>query len=112
MFSTEETIDVDDLRSEQEETDTRIFLHVHHCPNHFTSVIIVADDIDVLVIELSLFKQLSYGVYIKSGSKWHIQYYNCGKTWRRYLRKSYGTSRVHRMLHCQCCCGKGKSALS
>ena len=62
--------EVSELITSQEEADTRVFLHALHAANEGArSVVITADDTDIMVISLGLNRDIPCSIYQKSGTK-------------------------------------------
>lgn len=71
------SVAVPDLSSTQEEADTRIWLHVAHAANSgHETIVIIAEDTDVLIIALSLLSKIRKGIklYQKCGTKNRTRY--------------------------------------
>ena len=58
------TSDVSDLCFEQEEADTRMLLHTKHAALTSSSVIIVADDMDVFILWLAFCNQIECRMFL------------------------------------------------
>ena len=79
-ISSQSVAEVQELATEQEEADTRVFLHaLHAAKSHIGTVVVKADDTDIAVIGLRLVPQFSlYGanIYIKVGTQNRIKHFN------------------------------------
>ncbi len=58
-----------DLCTKQEEADTRMFLHAQHAASGSKSIIIASEDTDILIIALALSSNLQSNVFMKCGTK-------------------------------------------
>lgn len=65
--------EIEELKSNHEEADTRIFLHAKHAAATFGTVVIVADDTDVLIIALYLSQFISNNLLIRHGTKCRLR---------------------------------------
>ena len=61
--------EVGDLKSTQEEADTRMVLHASHAAKNYDSVTIAADDTDVLIVSMALQSQINCNLFIRCGTK-------------------------------------------
>ena len=72
--------EVTELKSTQEEADTRMLLHAFHAANAgCKAIIITADDTDVLVICLGLNSNFPYPIYQKRGTQNLVRFLDIGK---------------------------------
>lgn len=71
--------EVDDLKSNQEEADTRIFLHAKHAADYYPTLIVVTEDTDVFIICLALSGDINSNMYIRRGTKASIRLVNITK---------------------------------
>ena len=72
--------EVTELKSTQEEADTRLLLHsLHAAESGYKSVVIVADDTDVLVLSLSVSSSIPCPMYQKCGTKNKIRFLDINK---------------------------------
>ena len=79
---------VGDLRSSQEEADTRIVLHAKHASDQgYTSVIIVSEDTDVFVLLIAFANEIPASLYQKRGTSTRVRYMDISKP-----RQCLGTS--------------------
>ena len=60
------------LQTSQEEADTRMLLHAKHAST--VSVVIIADDTDVLIISLEFSRDITAKLYMRCGTKNRIRY--------------------------------------
>ena len=71
---------VTELKSTQEEADTRMLLHAFHAANAgYKAIIITADDTDVLVICLGLNSNFPCPIYQKRGTQNCVRFLDIGK---------------------------------
>ena len=71
---------VNDLKSSQEEADTRILLHAKHASDQgYTSVIVVSEDTDVFVLLIAFAKDIPASLYQKRGTSTRVRYLDIGK---------------------------------
>ena len=71
---------VNDLKSSQEEADTRILLHAKHASNQgYTSVIVVSEDTDVFVLLIAFAKEIPASLYQKRGTSTRVRYMDIRK---------------------------------
>ncbi|MES9881053.1 MAG: hypothetical protein ABW185_09250 [Sedimenticola sp.] len=69
-ISRETVEDVEDLKSTHEEADTRLLLHAKHAADAgYSSVTIVADDTDIMVLALAFVNIINCKIYMRCGSK-------------------------------------------
>lgn len=61
--------EVPELQSAQEEADTRMLLHANHAAAQYDSVIIVADDTDVMILSVAFQHHIGCKLYIKCGTQ-------------------------------------------
>ena len=64
---------VDELIISQEEADTRVLLHAKHASVNVASVIIVAEDTDIMILCLAFHDKIDCKIYVKCGTS-HKQY--------------------------------------
>ena len=57
------------LRSSHEEADTRLFLHLKHASDNYSSLIINADDTDVFILALNVCNKITSNIFIRRGTK-------------------------------------------
>ena len=75
QISKEHCEEVSELKSTQEEADTCMLLHaLHAAKGGYKSVVVIAEDTDVLIICLGLHKHISASLYQKCGTKNRIRY--------------------------------------
>jgi len=66
---------VHQLRSTQEEADTRLLFHAAHAAsNGYHAIKVVSDDTDVLVLFVAFSNEIPSRIYIKSGTKNRVKY--------------------------------------
>ena len=71
---------VNDLKSSQEEADTRILLHAKHASDQgYTSVIVVSEDTDVFVLLIAFAKEIPASLYQKRGTSTRMRYMDIRK---------------------------------
>ncbi|KAI8484452.1 hypothetical protein Bbelb_377230 [Branchiostoma belcheri] len=73
-FTLYEVAEVEELHCSHERADTRLLLHANHAARSSNAVIINAEDTDVMVIALSVAKQIPCKVYQKCGTKTRTRY--------------------------------------
>ena len=79
-ISQENWCEIVELESSHEEADTRLLLHaLHAAESGYKSVIITADDTDVLVLCLGLSNNIPCPIYQKCGTKNRIRYLDITK---------------------------------
>ena len=79
-----ESVAVPELTCDHEEADTRIFLHAQHAANNgYKSVIIAADDTDVLVIALGLAHIIGCQMYQRKRTSVRSHYIDVGRVANR-----------------------------
>jgi len=71
--------DVDVLRSNHEEADTRMILHAKHAADTFPAVIIVSDDTDVLIICLNSNCSMNGNLYLRRCTKARVRMIDINK---------------------------------
>ena len=70
MINSDKIENVDSLESNKEEADARLLLHVNHAANSgYTSVTVIADDTDVMILCLAFVHQIYCDIYIGCGNK-------------------------------------------
>ena len=68
------------LQSNQEEADTRMFLHAAHAAAEgYSAVVIIADDTNVLVLNLAFSADISCPLFQKCGTKNRVRYIDITK---------------------------------
>ena len=72
-------VDIDELRTTQEEADTRVIFHSKHASSCCTSIIIVAEDTDIIILCLAFQSRINCNLYIKCGSATHTRYIDITK---------------------------------
>ena len=68
----EATLEVGELKTSQEEDDTRIILHVKYASG-YKSIILVADDTDILLHCPRYCNDIDFNIYIQRSSKSRIR---------------------------------------
>lgn len=72
--------EVSELRSSQEEADTRLLLHaLHAAESGYKSVVVTAEDTDVLVLCLGMCKKIPCRMYQKCGTKARTRFLDISK---------------------------------
>ena len=61
-------VNVEELRSTHEEADTRLLLHSRHASADFTSVIIITEDTDVMVLCLAFQNEIDTNLFLRCGT--------------------------------------------
>ena len=65
---------VNDLKSSQEEVDTRILLHAKHASDQgYMSIIVVSEDTDVFVLLIAFAKEIPVSLYQKRGTSTRVR---------------------------------------
>ena len=83
--SAEGSILCEELRSTQEEADTRILLHAYHAGrNGSEDILICSDDTDVFVLCLAFNSFINLTVYMKCGTQTRTKYVNITHVARRH----------------------------
>ncbi len=67
------------LECSHEEADTRMFLHAKHAATHYKTIILVADDTDVLIICLHLSRTIDSQLFIRRGTMVRVRMIDVGK---------------------------------
>ena len=57
------------MECQQEEADTRIFLHAKHASDTYQNIVIHTPDADVVVLAIFYSKLLQISIFVKTGSK-------------------------------------------
>ena len=71
---------VKDLKSSQEEADTRILLHAKHASDQgYTSVIVASEDTNVFVLLIAFVKEIPASLYQKRGTSTMVRYMDIRK---------------------------------
>lgn len=98
---------ISELESTQEEADTRMVLHsLHEARSRFTSVVIVSEETDVLVLLLAFKSFIPSSVFIKCGSQTRVKYIEVSR-----IVESVGATVCRSLLrHGQCLCWTRKGS--
>lgn len=75
----EEVTEEIELRSTQEEADTRVILHAKHAAAYMSSVIIVADDTDIILLCLAFQHEIDCELFVKCGTATRTRYIDIKK---------------------------------
>jgi len=59
--------EITELRSMQEEADTRMIIHVKHAAASYRKVLVISEDSDVFIILLSLHSQIPTRILLRKG---------------------------------------------
>ena len=78
-ISLDEITEEDNLRTSQEEADTRIILHAKHAAPPMSSIIIVAEDADIIILCLAFQQDIGCDLYVKCGTATRTRYINIRK---------------------------------
>ena len=80
-ITAERVVEEEELRSEQEEADTRLLLHVQHAGNEqrYRSIIVSSEDIDVKILCLSFSFSIDVPIYQRCVSQLKARYVDIGK---------------------------------
>ena len=70
---------VEELKSSQEEADTRMLLYAKHAAANFETVTVVADDTDVLILAIALNHLIGCTLIIRCGKSNNIRLINTNK---------------------------------
>lgn len=60
----------DGLKTSQEEADTRVIFHAKHAAPKVSSIIIVAEDTDIILLCLAFQKDMNCSMYVKCGTRY------------------------------------------
>lgn len=75
MISAESAYVIEDLKSTQEEADTRIVLHMAHAAKSgFYTLIVVSEDTDVFILCLAFNHLVQASIFFKCGTKTRVKY--------------------------------------
>ena len=84
-ISADEVQIADELRSTQEEADTRLIFHTAHAAsNGYNAVVIVAEDTDVFVLCISFQSSIACPIYQKCGTQTRTRYIDITKVAQAY----------------------------
>ncbi|KAG0727608.1 hypothetical protein GWK47_034280 [Chionoecetes opilio] len=72
-------IEEDELKTSQEEADTRVIFHAKHAAPLVSSIIMVAEDTDILLLCLAFHKEINCSVYVKCGTATRTRYISISK---------------------------------
>ena len=64
----DDVIEEDLLKTSQEEADTRVIFHSLHAAPNVSSIIIVAEDTDIILLCLAFQKRMNCSMYVKCGT--------------------------------------------
>ncbi|KAK3741541.1 hypothetical protein QZH41_002925 [Actinostola sp. cb2023] len=70
---------IEPLASSQEEADTRMLLHAYHAAPDFESVVVHADDTDVLILLLAFSQDIVCNIFMKCGTQTRIRFIDVTK---------------------------------
>ena len=74
------TEEVPELRSCQEEANTRLLLHAAHAANEgYDAMVISSEDTDVFVLLLAFYENINAGLFQKCGTRTHTKLVDIGK---------------------------------
>ena len=94
-----------DLKSSQEEADTRIHLHAKHASDQgYTSVILVSEDTHVFVLLIAFAKEIPASLYRKRGTSTRVRYMDIRK-----LRAVLGDKLSQALIAFHAFTGRGKT---
>ena len=80
MMTKDKWIEIEALKSSQEEADTRMLLHAQHASKDgFKSVVVTAEDTDVLILCLYVSTKIACPLYQKCGTQNRTRYVDIGK---------------------------------
>ena len=103
-MSSDRSLLCQELRSTQEEVDTRLLLHTCHAGrNGYTTVGISSDDTDVFVLSLALKSIILSTVYMKCGTQARTRYIDITHVVQRHGSE---LCRCLPGLHAFTCCGR------
>ncbi len=71
-----EVTEENDLTKTQEEADTRVIIHAKHAAPAMPSIIIVAEDTDIILLSLAFQKDIDCDIYFKCDSTTHTRFIN------------------------------------
>ena len=71
--------EVEALKTSQEEADTRVISHAKHAALQASSIIIVAEDTDILLLCLAFHKDIDCSMYVKCGTATRTRYISISK---------------------------------
>ena len=63
----DDVTEITELRSMQEEADTRMMIHVKHAAASYRNVVVISEDTDVFVILLSFHSQIPTRILLRKG---------------------------------------------
>ena len=76
---TRDVTEEDDLKTSQEEADTRLIFHAEHAASNVSSIIMVAEDTDIILLCLAFHKDIHSSVYVKCGTATRTRYISISK---------------------------------
>ena len=76
----ETAVEAGELKTSQEEADAHILLHAKYASG-YKSIILVADDTDILLLCLRFFNDINSNIYIQRSSKSWIRLIDVKKSW-------------------------------
>ncbi|XP_068232399.1 uncharacterized protein [Palaemon carinicauda] len=74
-----DVIEEDSLKTSQEEADTRVIFHAKHAAPHVSSIIMIAEDTDIILLCLAFHKEIDCSVYVKCGTATRTRYISISK---------------------------------
>lgn len=75
----DDVIEEDDLKTSQEEADTRVIFHAKHAAPHVSSIIMVAEDTDIMLLCLAFHRDIECSMYVKCGTATRTRYISISK---------------------------------
>ena len=78
----DEVADANGLRPSQAEADTRILLHAKHASSDIASVIIIAEDTDVVIPCLAFQTNIGFNMFVNCGSNTRTRFIDISKVAR------------------------------
>jgi len=75
----DEAVEVVELKTSQEEADTRILLHAKHASSDVSSIVIIAEDTDILIVSWNAKESISCNIFIKCGTKNRTRFIDVSK---------------------------------
>ena len=74
QVTSDDVTEEDDLKTSQEEADTRVIFHAKHAAPNVSSIIMVAEDTDIILLCLAFHKDIHSSVYVKCGTATRTRY--------------------------------------
>ena len=99
-LTSDDVTEEDDLKTSQEEADTRVIFHAKHAAPNVSSIIMVAEDTGIILLCLAFHKDIHSSVYVKCGTATRTRYISISNVSAALVHVRASLLRLHSFTGC------------